>query len=344
MPRILLASVLFLICLLYLSGPALAQRATADPGGDDKGPAAAKEAAPKEKVQPDAKENEPKSKFLRLRRDDKGEPVALETAVVRYVPADDTRDGLAVDLVGAVHVGEKGYYEELNRLFTAYDALLYELVAPEGTRIPKDGRREGGGNPVSALQLGMKSMLELEFQLERVDYSKENFVHADMSPEEFSKSMSERGESFLQMFFRMMAQGMAAQNKNVEGTSDVELLFALFAKDRAFRLKRTLAGQFENMEGALSAFNGPDGSTIITERNRKAFEVLASQIKAGKKKIGVFYGAGHLSDMEQRLFKDFNLKRGDEKWLTAWSLERAAKKETEKIPDKAPQADAQPDK
>src|SRR5436190_1054916 len=84
-------------------------------------------------------------------------------------------------------------------------------AAAEGTRIPKDGRRESGGNPVSALQLGMKSMLELEFQLERVDYTKENFVHADMSPEEFAKSMSERGESFLQMFFRMMNQGMAAQ-------------------------------------------------------------------------------------------------------------------------------------
>jgi hypothetical protein len=36
----------------------------------------------------------------------------------------------------------------------------------------------------------------------------------------------------------------------------------------------------------------------------------------------VFYGAGHLPDMEKRLGADFGLKREGEKWLTAWSLEK----------------------
>ena len=79
-------------------------------------------------------------------------------------------------------------------------------------------------------------MLELEHQLDRVDYTKENFVHADMSPEEFAKSMEKRGESFMQMFLRLMGQGMvqqAAQQQNGGGNSDVDLLLALFSKDRA---------------------------------------------------------------------------------------------------------------
>jgi hypothetical protein len=296
--------------------------------------AAAREKAEPEKAEEPAKPKEPASKFLRIRKDDKGELLALETSVVRYVPADEKSPPISVDLVGAVHVGDKSYYDELNKLFLDYDALLYELVAPEGTRIPKEGRK-GGGNPVSALQVGMKSMLELEFQLEQVDYTKENFVHADMSPEEFAKSMERRGESFLQIIFKAIAQG-SAQN-NASAPSDVELLFALFAKDRPLRLKRILAAQFENMEIAMAAFNGPDGSTIITERNKKAFEVLAREIKAGKKKIGVFYGAGHLDDMEQRLLADFGLKRESERWIPAWSLVRPAPKARPVEP--APQAE-----
>jgi hypothetical protein len=89
-------------------------------------------------------------KFLRLRRDAKQQPVALETAVVRYIPASG-EGNVVVDLIGAVHIGEKAYYEKLNELFEQYDVLLYELVAPEGTRIPKGGRREST-NPLALIQ------------------------------------------------------------------------------------------------------------------------------------------------------------------------------------------------
>jgi len=258
-------------------------------------------------------------KFIRLRRDDNAKPLAMETAVIRFVsPA---RPGVAVDLIGAVHIADKGYYDELNKLFESYEVLLYELVAPEGTKIPKEGRKGGGAHPIGALQDGMGALLGLQHQLACIDYSKANFIHADMSPEEFSKTMASRGESFMQMFLRMMGQGMAQQAAGTQGAgSDAALLFALFSRDRATKLKIAMAEQFENLEGQLTVLDGPDGSTIITERNRKCFEVLDKQLKDGKKKIGVFYGAGHFPDMEKRLAADFGMKRESEKWLTAWLL------------------------
>jgi len=264
-------------------------------------------------------------KFIRVRRDEKGKPVAMETAVVRYVSAD--RPGVTVDLVGAIHIADKSYYDELNKRFETYEVVLYELVAPEGTRIPKEGRPGNTAHPIGAMQNGMGAMLELEHQLDRVDYTKENFVHADMSPEDFSKSMEKRGESLMQMFLRLMGQGMVQQAAQQQkeggaGSTDLGLLMALFSKDRAHKLKSLFADQFENMESQMLVFNGPEGSTIITERNKKAFEVLDKQLKAGKKNVAVFYGAGHLPDMEQRLATDFGLKREGEKWLTAWSLEK----------------------
>ena len=276
-----------------------------------------------EGARPDAKPAKAKAadQFMRVKKDLRGEPVSMDTAVVSYVRADGSDSDLRVDLVGAVHVGDKSYYDELNKLFESYDAVLYELVAPEGTKIPKGGRKNGGSaHPIGAMQDGLKSLLDLDHQLDCIDYSKENFIHADMSPEEFAKTMADRGESFVQMFLRMMGAGMAQQG----GTSDAALLMALFASpdERTQRLKVEFARQMGSMEGQMAAINGETGSTIITERNRKAFEVLDRELKAGKKKIAVFYGAGHLPDMEERLLRDFHMKRSDQKWLTAWSLRK----------------------
>lgn len=270
--------------------------------------------------------------FLRVLRDGKDDPIALQTSIARYIPSGDANAGVTVDLIGAVHVGDKTYYEELNKAFEQYDALLFELVAPEGTKIPKGGVREGGANPVSGLQRGMQSMLDLEFQLDCVDYTKPNFVHADMSPEEFAQSMKDRKESFLQMLFKMMGHGAAVQAKG-NNNSDAELFLALFSNDRSFKLKRAMASQFENLDKQMAIFEGKDGSTIITERNKKALEVLKREIAGGKKKIGIFYGAGHLADMHDRLKSDFDLKKDSERWLTAWSMEKPAKKKAEAKPE-----------
>lgn len=267
-------------------------------------------------------------KFMRIRRGERNEPVAFETPVVRYAADSPQRPGVVVDLIGAVHVGDKAYYDELNKLFTEYDAVLYELVAPEGTRIPKEGRPTGNGHPVGALQNGLKSMLDLEHQLDRVDYTAANLIHADMSPDEFAQRMKDRNDGWLQMALRMMGQSAAQQGQQAakQGKDDavapeMQILLAFFAKDRTVRLKRAMAETLAQSEGGLAALEGPDGgSTIVSERNKKALEVLTRELGKGKKKIAIFYGAAHLPDFEKRLVGEFGLKRGDERWLVAWSL------------------------
>jgi len=256
--------------------------------------------------------------FLRLRRNDVDEPVALETAIASYEGTVQGKQVL-VDLIGAVHVADQAYYDELNREFESYDVVLYELVAPRDTT-PKAGERSA--HPVSFLQLAMKNMLSLQFQLDCIDYEKKNFVHADMTPEEFSESMNQRGESMMQMFLRMFGQSIAMQSRDPARNSDAQLLSALFAKPerRSQHLKRIMAEQFEDMEAATAVLDGPEGSTIVTERNKAALRVLKQQLDAGRARIAIFYGAAHLPDMEERLAADFQLKRKGTKWLTAWDL------------------------
>ncbi|HTU24431.1 MAG TPA: hypothetical protein VMF30_03465, partial [Pirellulales bacterium] len=108
--------------------------------------------------------------YLRIERDPAGNELGLQTAILRFESDAPERKGCVVDLVGAVHVGEKAYYEALNKRFKDYDAVLYELVAPEGTRIPKGAKT--GGNAVSFFQNGLKDMLGLEHQLEYIDYTR----------------------------------------------------------------------------------------------------------------------------------------------------------------------------
>ena len=266
-----------------------------------------------------SKEAGRKSEFLRLVRDDGGTPVAMQAAIVRFAPRGGGRKGPTVDLIAAVHVADKDYYKQLNREFKAYDAVLYEMVAPKGAKIPKGGAGTGG-NPIAMIQHAMKNILALEFQLEQIDYTRKNMVHADMSPQEFAKSMRKKGETVLTMLLRMWKYALLQQGKRSGKTSDVELLMALFDKDRALALKRLMAEQFEDMEGMLGALSGPDGSTIVTERNKVALKVLRGQITAGKRKIAIFYGAGHMSDIKKRLGDGFGLVPTGTRWLNAWDM------------------------
>jgi len=264
--------------------------------------------------------------WVRIQNNAQNKPQALEVAIVRYVAPKYAGRPAAqapqhVDLIGAIHVGDRGYYQQLNQRFRNYDALLYELVAPEGTVVER-GRGTSNAHPLGALQNGMKSMLELEHQLELVDYTRPNFIHADLSPNEFRQSMEQKNEGFFKMYCRMMGQSIAMQSQQAaQGQSaDLDIFTALLSKDRPRRLKIALAKQFESMESMLLGISGPNGSTLITERNKRALAVLRQQQAAGKQKIGIFYGAGHLADMHERLVEEFQLQPISTIWLEAWNL------------------------
>jgi hypothetical protein len=270
-------------------------------------------------AKPKSEESKIGSDWVRIDVDDSGKPRSMQTAIVTYKSKTDP--AVAVDLVGAVHVGDKSYYEALNERFKQYDVLLYELVAPDGT-VVEPGRGTSSRHPLGALQNSMKEMLELEHQLEQVDYTCENFVHADMSPDDFFDSMKNRNESFAKMYFRMIGVSLAYQSRmTAQGESaDADILRALMSKDRPRHLKIALAKQLSDMESLLSGFSGEEGSTLIEGRNKKALEVLKKEMGEGKKKIGIFYGAGHLNDMHERLQKDFELQPAEITWLPAWKL------------------------
>ena len=271
-------------------------------------PAAAKKPTEQAKVK--------SPEFLRVEKDGK-KLQALQTANVTYRRIGDAT-GPEVTLIGAVHIAEATYYSRLNNIFRNFDALLYEMVMDPEMGAPEP--EESGLSPVSTIQVGMKDALGLEFQLAQIDYKAKNFVHADMTPKEFFDTMNARKEGLLQMFARSLGSSLAMQSSG-KSTGDIELLAALMSDDREKGLRRALAQQMEMMDGQMAALTGEDGkSTLITERNAKAFKVLKRELDSGKQKIGVFYGAGHLKDMHERLIREFGMEPVKTEWLDAWNL------------------------
>ena len=269
--------------------------------------------------------------FLRLSRDDDDELLSLDTSIVTYTEdaraaAQAGRKAVTVDLVAAVHLGGADYYETLDRLFAEYDAVLYELVAPPNER-PRPGRKPTGA--IGSAQQGLTKLLGLEFQLERIDYTAANFVHADLSPQEFQRAMKKRGESWWSMFTKLMKESMARAERGEATAPELGVgdLFGLLfggGADRQVRLRRMMAEQFTDMDVLTSAFGGEEGSTLITDRNAAALEVLEKRIVAGDRRIAIFYGAAHMDDFDRRLREDFSLQPGETVWLEAWDLREPA--------------------
>ncbi len=256
--------------------------------------------------------------YIRIVKGEDKKPSALETSVIRFEGREGTKyAGRIVDLVGVIHIGQAGYYEELDGRLKSYDAVLYELVAPDGTRIrPED--LEKRRSVLASVQSGMKEMLELEYQLEKIDYLAKNFVHADMSPEEFSKDMANRGDGIWKMAARMVGAGLATQNAT---GSDIGLIAALISGDRTMGLRQSMAKQLVSMN--MAGIDDATGdNTLIKGRNRKALQILERELAAGKKTVAIFYGAGHMEDMAARVEKDFEMSQTQVQWVKAWDLKR----------------------
>ena len=98
-----------------------------------------------------------------------------------------------------------------------------------------------------------------------------------------------------------------------------ELAAAFASPDRARHLKLLLAAQFHEIEDLFSG--GEDGSVLVHGRNEVAIRVLRREMRGGHDRLCIFYGAGHMADLEERLIRDLGFEKTDDSWLVAWDME-----------------------
>ena len=71
---------------------------------------------------------------------------------------------------------------------------------------------------------------------------------------------------------------------------------------------------------------------IVADRNSAVMKVLDREMKKGHRKIGIFYGAAHMPDFEERLAKEHNLHPKKPLWLTAWDMTKKSPKKKAEDP------------
>jgi hypothetical protein len=261
------------------------------------------------------------TKFIRFVEEEQSD--SLQTAVVSY----ESPQKAKVDLVGAIHIADKAYFDGLNVRFKGYEAVLYELVGPSFEERNKPEVKQAGEKLqwVGQLQGMMRDVLKLQGQLESIDYTAKNFVHADMDMSQFTQTQKQKQESFFSLFLKASQAQQDVKEKrgtNSDAAGMVMLLKILTMKDSSTELKRMLAQEFDSVEDIMAGMETGGGTVLVGERNKVALKVMDQQIAAGKKRLAIFYGAAHLGDMEERLLKA-GFKRTGVQWLKAWDLPHA---------------------
>lgn len=259
--------------------------------------------------------------FARVDNDAGGKPRALQVAVVRY-QRPGASDAISVDLIGAVHIADKAYYQTLNERFRDYDVLLYELIVSDPDSIDEGQVLDKG--LLTNLQIGMKDALGLAFQLDEIDYRAANFVHADFSADMLLDSMEERGESLYVYFWRIFYTAIDDYARDPLGLQSMQTMTTLLdvSDDNAFKI----AIAYEMVKATQNGdFLGDDqGSAVIAARNEHAVKILRAQLAGGARRIGIFYGAAHMVDLDKRLVQELGLQAVTAEWLDAWRFDHPA--------------------
>lgn len=251
--------------------------------------------------------------FIRVEED--ATAARLQTAVTRY-----EKDGAAVELIGAVHIADKAYYAALATRFKDYEVVLFEMIGGERfaemkqpDAVPEAAEKDLSG--IHRIYDMVGRFLKLSGQSECIDYTTENFVHADLTLAEFHDMQAARGESLLGFALKAGKLDPDAPNQ----PDPAKLLRAMLSGSSDL-VKLEIVHTLGRGDDQIAAFAGD--SVIITDRNERCLAVMDTELAAGRKNLGIFYGAAHFPDMEKRLLES-GFKRVKQEWLTAWDIPKA---------------------
>lgn len=236
----------------------------------------------------------------------------LQTVILSY-----KKDEVTLDLVGAVHLGEKQYFQTLNKKLGEYDAVFYEMVG--GKPPKKKGKSEasplkGELGAVSQMYNVYTRLLQLELQKDFIDYHQAHFIHADMTLREFKKAQKNSGDSLGEEVLK------GADLSLLEDIDQASMMAAMISGDST-KLKHTFMSLLGKADDSLSKKD--DTTVIIRKRNEKCLSVMQEKLsgKLHPEKVAIFYGAAHFLDFHKQLTEKGWSPTG-ESWVDAWMVEK----------------------
>ena len=272
----------------------------------------------------------------------------LQIAVRKFVP--QHRPGPTIWLVGTSHVGDPEYYRTLQAQLDAQTVVLYEGV--NAGAHPRHAGDEGGlSSPTNTeaavsnaargseadpgIQTTLAKSLGLVFQLDAIDYDRPSFLNSDLSIDEIQQLMQASAP-------RASAGEQGGGNNSfsfllqiMDGRTFLGSLMKIgiqfIGSDPKLRevTRLMLVETLGQISGDLSELHGvsPDLQrlikVLIQARNQKVIGDVKTEFKQvpPSGSIAIFYGSGHMPDMEKRVVEDLHYRPAEEIWLTAFSAD-----------------------
>jgi hypothetical protein len=293
--------------------------------------------------------------YIRLAHPDSN-TIQLQIAARRFVPAAGT--GPTVWLAGASHIGDPAYYRALQKHLDAQTIVLYEGVnsdthprhvpkpgAPADKPLPPPASAPASTPPAAgsetnagySMQSALATSLGLVFQLDAIDYDRTNFLNSDLSvlqiqrlllndpgapaaaPGEKGRSSPTfdallqimDGSSFIGSIAKWAVQSIGADPK-MQATTKFMLIEALGGMKGDFSQLRGLPPDVQNLLKIL-----------VQARNQNVLDDLKAESAAIPRSgsIAIFYGTGHMPDLEKRLTGEFHYRPDGDLWFTAFSVD-----------------------
>ncbi|MBI5802907.1 MAG: hypothetical protein HZA92_19570 [Verrucomicrobia bacterium] len=278
--------------------------------------------------------------------------VELQVAVRRLVPTNGV--GPVIWLSGASHIGETNYYHELQKHLDAQALVLFEGVQAgrKGTAtnkvatekplaVPEPAAPEAATKPAerTSLQKDLAGSLGLVFQLEAIDYARTNFRNSDLSVQELRDLMDKddepaapdspkekrKNEAFEQllkamdgnsMFGALLKAGfrLVGGNPKLQAMTKLALIEALGGIRGDISKMKSLP---EDMQRLMEV--------LIHTRNDAVLRDLRVELRRATPpaSISIFYGAGHMDDLERRVRREFGYRAESDLWLAAFTVDYA---------------------
>lgn len=261
-------------------------------------------------------------KFIRYKTGSDSDS-GLQISVTEYTSS--VKSSSIVTLYGVVHIADGSYYKKVQEDLDTFDVVLYEGVGGDKSKMVEQKKSP---SVLSTIQHLTGDVLDLQFQLDSIDYTRKNLVHADVSSmDDLKEKMKGEEISPLGQYIKEDQLSFIKPLLDMAGPLLKQLL--KIQPNLQNDLKSQLGQQIANAD--INAQLSPDMyQAIVIDRNKIVIEKLTEQLKNPTvfkegscmdypKKIAVFYGAAHMVDLQNRLL-EMGFKQSMKRWMTAWHI------------------------
>lgn len=196
-----------------------------------------------------------------------------------------------------------------------------DIAITDGDKIEPIAVSSEGG-----IQAELADALNLEFQLTALSYAQPNFRPSDMTMNQLSAAMNDRGLDIGDLSGALDATSFPAQMMKfvLRIVKAADQMMGGGISDMCRVALIEVLGNEKITGQAMDQFGDGFGDVIIGERNQVVIDDLKQIIENEKdvKSVAIFYGAAHLPDFVERMQDQLGYElTGEEKWFTAMNVD-----------------------